>query len=134
MPTEEALAGSIAALAEAMRLAPGERLERCYRFEVIERGDTTFTLALVTKRVALDRLELVAVGSRLGGAAPAGWDFIRRARFPDAVLPRILAEFMDRCGVEGAAYGELAFEDPAEDPADQLASLAALLAPPARSA
>ncbi|MFN2383405.1 MAG: hypothetical protein ABR559_03980 [Gemmatimonadota bacterium] len=124
----------IAALTEALRLAPGERLVRCYRFEGIERRDVTFTLALVTKRVAPDRLELVAVGSRVGGVTPAGWDFIRRARFPDAVLPRILAEFMDRCGVEGAAYGEHAFDDPDQEPDDQLASLAALLAPPARQA
>lgn len=90
-----------------MDLEEGEALDRAYVFEPVERGDVSFTLALVTKRLGGDRLEMVAVGGRVGGEEVASHDFVRRARFPEAVLPQILAEFIDRCGVEGALYREV---------------------------
>ena len=90
-----------------MRLEAGESLERAYVFEPVERGEVSFTLALVTKRLAPDRLEMIAVGGRVEGEHTAARDFVRRARFPDSVLPEILAEFIDRCGVEGALYREI---------------------------
>lgn len=97
----------VAELESAVRLEEGESLERAYVFEPVERGGVSFTLTLVTKRLAPDRLEMVAVGGRVEGERTAGRDFVRRARFPDAVLPEILAEFIDRCGVEGALYREI---------------------------
>ena len=97
----------VAELEAAVRLEADETLERAYVFEPVERGDVSFTLSLVTKRLAPDRLEMVAVGGRVEAERTAARDFVRRARFPDSVLPEILAEFIDRCGVEGALYREI---------------------------
>jgi hypothetical protein len=97
----------VAELEAAVRLEAGESLERAYVFEPVERGEVSFTLALVTKRLAPGRLEMIAVGGRIEGERTAARDFVRRARFPDPVLPEILAEFIDRCGVEGALYREI---------------------------
>ena len=97
----------VAELEAAVRLEAGESLERAYVFEPVERGEVSFTLALVTKRLAPGRLEMIAVGGRIEGERTAARDFVRRARFPDPILPEILAEFIDRCGVEGALYREI---------------------------
>lgn len=97
----------VAELETAVGLAEGETLERGYVFERVERGDVSFTLALVTKRLSAERLEMVAVGGRLDGDRSAARDFVRRARFPESILSEILAEFIDRCGVEGALYREI---------------------------
>lgn len=103
----DAVGALVAALTTAVDLHEGERLERLYLFDSLERRDTSFSLAFVVKRVDEDRLEMAAVGGRaVGGSAPAH-DFLRRARFPESVLPLILAEFIDRCGVEGAVYREI---------------------------
>jgi hypothetical protein len=125
----EARDSLVAELETAVGLAEGETLERAYVFERVERGDVSFTLALVTKRLAPDRLEMVAVGGRLEGERSAARDFVRRARFPEAVLPEILAEFIDRCGVEGALYREIALTDREADPRRPLERLAEALAP-----
>lgn len=107
-PTADAARDALTAdLQAAVRLEAGESLERAYVFEPVERGDVSFTLALVTKRLGSDRLEMVAVGGRVEGERTAAREFVRRARFPDSVLPEILAEFIDRCGVEGALYREI---------------------------
>jgi len=119
----------LADLEAAVGLEPGEALERAYVFEPVERGDVSFTLALVTKRLAPDRLEMIAVGGRVEGEGTAARDFVRRARFPDAVLPEILAEFIDRCGVEGALYREIPLADRATDSQRPLERLAELLSP-----
>ena len=111
----------IAELEAAVALEDDETLERAYVFEPVERRDVSFTLALVTKRLADGRLEMVAVGGRVAGEQVQARDFVRRARFPEAVLSQILAEFIDRCGVEGAMYREIPLTD--RD------SLADLLAP-----
>ena len=97
----------VAELTAAVRLEEGESLERAYVFEPVQRGDVSFTLALVTKRLGPDRLEMIAVGGRVEAERTAARDFVRRARFPDSVLPEILVEFIDRCGVEGALYREI---------------------------
>lgn len=125
----EARDSLVAELETAVGLAEGETLERAYVFERVERGDVSFTLALVTKRLAPDRLEMVAVGGRLEGERSAARDFVRRARFPESVLPEILAEFIDRCGVEGALYREIALTDRDADPRRPLERLAEALAP-----
>ncbi|CAN5894518.1 hypothetical protein BH20GEM1_BH20GEM1_13340 [soil metagenome] len=119
----------VAELKTAVGLAEGETLERAYVFERVERGDVSFTLALVTKRLSADRLEMVAVGGRLDGERSAARDFVRRARFPESILSEILAEFIDRCGVEGALYREIALTDRDGDPRPPLERLAELLAP-----
>jgi hypothetical protein len=106
-PANAAREALVAELEAAVRLQADETLERAYVFEPVERGDVSFTLSLVTKRLAPDRLEMVAVGGRVEGDRRAARDFVRRARFPDSVLPEILAEFIDRCGVEGALYREI---------------------------
>lgn len=108
----------VAELEAAVRLEAGESLERAYVFEPVARGEVSFTLALVTKRLAPGRLEMIAVGGRVEAERTAAREFVRRARFPDPVLPEILAEFIDRCGVEGALYREisLAGRDPATVP------------------
>lgn len=116
-------------LETAVSLEAGEVLERAYVFEPVERGDVSFTLALVTKRLSPDRLEMVAVGGRIEGERTAARDFVRRARFPEAVLSEILAEFIDRCGVEGALYREIPLADRDSDPLRPLERLAELLAP-----
>jgi hypothetical protein len=125
----EARDSLVAELDTAVGLAEGETLERAYVFERVERGDVSFTLALVTKRLAPDRLEMVAVGGRLEGERSAARDFVRRARFPEAVLPEILAEFIDRCGVEGALYREISLTDRESDSRRPLERLAEALAP-----
>lgn len=106
-PADAAREALVAELEAAVRLEGDETLERAYVFEPVERGEVSFTLALVTKRLAPDRLEMVAVGGRVEGERTAAREFVRRARFPDSVLPEILAEFIDRCGVEGALYREI---------------------------
>lgn len=125
----EARDSLVAELETAVGLAEGETLERAYVFERVERGDVSFTLALVTKRLTPDRLEMVAVGGRLEGERSAARDFVRRARFPESVLPEILAEFIDRCGVEGALYREIALTGREADPRLPLERLAEALAP-----
>lgn len=102
-------------------LAEGEFLERAYVFEPIERGDVRFTLALVTKRIALGRLEMVALGGRAGLDPVAAREFVSRARFPEAMLPSILEEFIDRCGIEGRQYRRIDLE-PEDDPVVRLAA------------
>jgi hypothetical protein len=119
----------IADLAAAVSLQEGETLERAYVFEPVERRDVSFTLALVTKRLGPDRLEMVAVGSRADRDQVASQDFVRRARFPEAVLSEILTEFIDRCGVEGAMYREVPLTGRETDPVPPLERLAELLAP-----
>jgi len=126
---EAARAALVTALEAAVGLEDGEALDRAYVFEPVERREVSFTLALVTKRLGGDRLEMVAVGGRAEGERAASHDFVRRARFPEAVLPEILAEFIDRCGVEGALYREvrLAGGVGGEGSFDRLAEL---MAPP----
>lgn len=131
-PAEEARAAREEALRGILALEPGERLERLYLFEPLERKDVAFSLALVTKRLGPGRLEMVAIGARgePGRDEPAP-DFIRRARFPESVLPSILEEFIDRCGVEGAVYREtdLTGRGRADADRDPFARLAEALAP-----
>lgn len=121
-------AALLAELQAAVDLSDGEALDRAYVFEPVTRRDVSFTLALVTKRLDGDRLEMVAVGGRADGERAASHDFVRRARFPEAVLPEILAEFIDRCGVEGALYREVALTG-TEEGEESLARLAELMAP-----
>lgn len=94
---------------EALDLEPGEALDRAYVFDALERHEVAFALALVTIRSAEEsgRLQMVAIGSRAEGASVPLHDFVRRAWFPEPLLPSILAELIDRCGVDGAAYREL---------------------------
>lgn len=127
-PTEAVEASAeelVVAVGEILDLAGGERLEGAYVFEPVERARVAFTLALVTVDVGDGRLEMVAIGGRSGGPDAAAREFVRRARFPVARLDEFLVEFIDRCGVEGAAYErlDLAGED------DPVAALAAALAP-----
>ena len=124
----------VAELQTAVRLEEGESLERAYVFEPVERGDVSFTLALVTKRLGSDRLEMVAVGGRVEGERTAARDFVRRARFPDSVLPEILAEFIDRCGVEGALYREIPLSGRNAEAVPPLERLAEELHAPSRAA
>ena len=124
----------VAELEAAVRLEEAESLERAYVFEPVERGDVSFTLVLVTKRLGLDRLEMVAVGGRVEGERTAAREFVRRASFPDSVLPEILAEFIDRCGVEGALYREIPLSGRGPDTIPPLQRLAAELLAPTRAA
>ena len=124
----ESPVSALAELEAAIGLEEGESLERAYVFEPVERKEVSFTLALVTKRLGPDRLEMIAVGGRSGGEGGSSQDFVRRAQFPDAVLPEILAEFIDRCGVEGALYREIPLHGRDAD-APPLERLAELLAP-----
>ena len=98
-------------------------------FEPLERKDVSFRLALVTKRLDGNRLEMIALGARSGAAAEIEHDFVRRARFPDSLLSEILTEFIDRCGAEGALYREIALHDPRSDARSPIERLAELLAP-----
>src|SRR5687767_8101835 len=134
VPIDAARDALVAELEAAVRLETGESLERAYVFEPVERGDVSFTLALVTKRLGPERLEMIAVGGRVEGERTAARDFVRRARFPDSVLTEILAEFIDRCGVEGALYREipLSGRDAGADP--PLERLADELLAPSRTA
>jgi hypothetical protein len=120
----------VAELEAAVGLEEGEALERAYVFEPLERRDVSFTLALVTKRLADDRLEMVAVGGRVAAERLDAPDFVRRARFPEAVLSDILGEFIDRCGVEGSMYREIPLTDREAGMAGPLERLAELLDPP----
>ena len=55
----------------------------------------------------------------------------RRARFPDEVLPSILAEIIDRCDAEGAVYREVDLDVDADTAAElQVAALVERLLPP----
>ncbi|HUP01323.1 MAG TPA: hypothetical protein VM737_07385 [Gemmatimonadota bacterium] len=116
-------------LVEALQLEEGQRLERLYLFDRLERGETTFSLAFVVKRVGADRLEMVAIGGRAATDGLPAQDFVRRARFPEPVLSLILAEFIDRSGMEGAMYREVALEG-GGSVLEQLAELAGRLASP----
>lgn len=94
-------------LISLLQLAPGETLARALVFESIVRGETSFSLALVAKRLVGGGLEMIAIGGRGVGGVPPAPDFVRRARFPEAVFPEILEELIDRHGLEGAGYREL---------------------------
>jgi hypothetical protein len=118
---------TLAQLARVVQLKDRQRLESVYVFDPVVRRETAFSLALVTKRLDNERLEMVAIGERAVGAATPARDFIRRARFPADILPLILEEFIDRCGVEGASYREVHIEN--ENPSEQLSELAALVLP-----
>lgn len=104
---DPARAQRVEALREALELEADQTLERAYLFEPLERRDVAFRLALVVKRIGPERLEMIAIGARAIGTELPVSDFVRRASFPEAVLPSILEEFIDRCGVEGAFYREL---------------------------
>jgi len=97
----------------------------------MERGGVAFLLALVTKRLADGRLEMAALGGR---ADTPGWmelEFARCARFPDEVLPSILAEIIDRCDAEGAVYREVDLDVDVGTAAElQVAALVDRLLPP----
>lgn len=112
-------------LAAAVALQEEQRIERVFVFDPLARRDMAFTLALVVKRVSPERLEMVAIGGRQGAGLSASPDFIRRAAFPEELLPEILAEFIDRCGVEGASYREVRMPplNGADDPLDALAAI-----------
>ena len=114
------------ALRDVVALAPGETLERVYRFEPLERREARFTLALVTVRLPDGRLELVAIGGRTESGVGAPHEFVRRARFPEEVLPKILEELADRASAE-ATWREIALAPPAG--ADPIAVLAEALLP-----
>lgn len=121
---------SVDAVARLERLfasTAGDAVERAYVFEPLERRDTSFSLVFVTRSCPDGRLEMVALGGRAPGGAGEGWDFVRRARFPRATLAVVLEEFIERCGVEGAAYREV---DLAEGPEPGLQRLAELLVGP----
>lgn len=127
MTSTEVPVDAVARLERLLALTPGEAVERAYLFEPLKRGDTSFSLAFVTKSCAEGRLELVALGGRGTGAGAEGWDFVRRARFPPATLAAVLEEFIERCGVEGAAYRQV---DLLAGPGSSLQRLAGLLAEP----
>ncbi len=81
-PEELARAERLEGLRETLRVEDGETLERAFLFEPLEREDVAFRLALVVKRIAPDRLEMVAIGARAVGTEAPVSDFVRRARFP----------------------------------------------------
>lgn len=109
------------ALRDILDLQVGERLERLYLFQPVERKEVAFSLALVTKRLDGERLELIAIGGRAIPPAPLDRDFVRRARFPERVLPRILEEFIDRGGAGDAGWREIPLAGPEDaDPLDAL--------------
>jgi len=111
-------------VAGALHLEPGETLERAYIFEPVERQGVAFLLSLVTKRLGDGRLEMAALGSRADAPGLMELEFARRARFPEEVLASILAELIDRCDVEGAAYREVDLGlDAGAAPAEQVAAL-----------
>ena len=112
--TDLARAERVEALRETLAVEASESLERAYLFEPLEREDVAFRLALVVKRVETGRLEMVAIGARSVGTEAPVSDFVRRARFPDPVLPSILEEFIDRCDVEGSVYRELSLVEQAD--------------------
>jgi len=121
-------------VAAVLRLGEGEILERAYVFEPVERKGISFLLALVTKRRSDGGLEMAALGSRAGSPGLVELEFARRARFPDDVLPTILAEIIERCDAEGAAYREIDLDLAAGTPAEaQVAALVEQLLPAASS-
>jgi hypothetical protein len=97
-------------------------------FEPVERKDVSFT-GLVTKRLADDRWRWWPSAGGAKATRPVTISF--GARFPDAVLPEILAEFIDRCGVEGALHREFPLAEWHADAPNPLERLAELLAPAA---
>ncbi|MGH7563660.1 MAG: hypothetical protein ACREK5_04465 [Gemmatimonadota bacterium] len=105
--TETGAPARTSRLERILALAPGDALERAYLFEPLERRGTSFSLVFVTKWCAGDRLEMTALGGRSGARGEAGWDFVRRARFPRTTLSAVLEEFIERCGMEGASYREV---------------------------
>ncbi len=127
MTSTEAPVDAVARLERLFALTPGDAVERAYVFEPLERRDTSFSLVFVTRSCPDGRLELIALGGRAPGGAGDGWDFVRRARFPRATLAVVLEEFIERCGVEGAAYREV---DLLEGSGSGLQRLADLLAGP----
>lgn len=94
-------------LERALAISPGDAVERAYLFEPLDRRGTSFTLLFVTRAQPDDRLEMIALGRRAEGGVVGDWDFVRRARFPRATLSAVLEEFIERCGVDGAAYREV---------------------------
>jgi hypothetical protein len=127
MTSTEAPVDTVARLGQLFALSAGEAVERAYVFEPLERRDTSFSLVFVTRSCSDGRLEMVALGGRAPGGTGDGWDFVRRARFPRATLTVVLEEFIERCGVEGAAYREV---DLLGGPGPGLQRLADLLAGP----
>ncbi|HKY61342.1 MAG TPA: hypothetical protein VJP59_10060 [Gemmatimonadota bacterium] len=127
MTSTEASVDAVARLERLLALSADDTVERAYVFEPLERRDTSFSLVFVTRSCPDGRLEMVALGGRGLGGAGEGWDFVRRARFPRATLAVVLEEFIERCGVEGAAYREV---DLLEGPEPGLQRLAELLAGP----
>lgn len=128
-PVDPVRAGFDARVREALALDQGDGLDRAYVFDALERGGVAFSLVLVTVRRAGDpaRLEMVAIGGRSEPSAIPAHDFVRRARFPEPLLPSILADLIDRCGVEGALYHEIDLADADVDTG--LATLLEALAP-----
>lgn len=117
-------------VAKALRLEPGEMLERAYVFEPMERKGVSFLLALVTKRLVDGRLEMAALGGRTDAPGLIELEFARRAQFPDDVLPSILTELIERCDADAAAYREVHLDLVAGTAADvQVAALVDRLAP-----
>lgn len=124
------------ALAGILAIEGDESLDRAFVFDPLERKGVSFTLALVTKRSGADHLEMVAIGGRADSKGQPDFDFIRRARFPSALLPEILREFIDRCGVEGVNHREIRLDDTTPGPdqeADPVEAVARLLFPRAES-
>lgn len=118
-------------VAAVLRLQPGEILERAYVFEPVERKGVSFLLALVTKRLLDGRLEMAALGGRADAPGFIELEFARRAQFPDEVLPSILAELIERCDADTAAYREVDLGLLAGTAVDeQVAALVERLAPP----
>lgn len=115
-------------LERILALSPRDTLERAYLFEPLERRGTSFSLVFVTKECADGRLEMIALGGRLGPEDETGWDFVRRARFSRATLTAVLEEFIERCGMEGAAYREIDLGG--VGPEAGLSGLSRLLSPP----
>ena len=127
MTSTLAPADAVARLEQLFALTAGDAVERAYVFEPLERRDTSFSLVFVTRSCPDGRLEMVALGGRASGGAVEGWDFMRRARFPRATLAVVLEEFIERCGIEGAAYREVNL---LEGPEPGLQRLVDLLAGP----
>jgi len=127
MTSTQAPADAVARLEQLFALTAGDAVERAYVFEPLERRDTSFSLVFVTRSCPDGRLEMVALGGRASGGAVEGWDFMRRARFPRATLAVVLEEFIERCGIEGAAYREVNL---LEGPEPGLQRLVDLLAGP----
>ena len=125
MTSTEAPVDAVARLERLFALTPGDAVERAYVFEPLERRDTSFSLVFVTRSCPDGRLELVALGGREPGGAEDGWEFVRRARFPRATLAVVLEEFIERCGVEGAAYREVDLLEGSESGLPRLADLLA---------